>query len=218
MSHKAAGFSNPVQGNINGPVLLGLEIPDFLFPVHHHPGGNALNPSGRQSPTDFLPQQRGKLITHNPVQNSPGLLGIHQIIVDFPGMLDGLLHHLLGNFIEGDSPGLFIRQRQKFFQVPGDGLSLPVRVRCQINGVRLVGLGLQFLDQGFLPPDRNVLWCEIMLQIHAHFTFGQVPKVAHAGLHNIVRAQIAPNGFRFGGRLHNHKITCFCHVYLRSIS
>ena len=203
VGHKAAGLSLAVQGHVQGPILPGLECTDFIFPVHHHPGGHGLDTSGGKAPAHLLPKQRGELVADNPVQNPPGLLGIHQVIVDIPGVLDGLPHHPLGNFIKGDPVGLLVREIQQLLQMPGDGLPLPVRVRCQIDGLHPCGILLQFLDQLFLAPDRDVVRLKVMLQIHAHFALGQVPQMAHAGLYQIVRAQVFSNGLRLGGRLHN---------------
>ena len=59
--------------------------------------------------------------------------------------------------------GFFFRQLQKFFQVPGNGLSLTVRVRCQIDCIRLGGGCFQFFDQGLLAPDWKKLRRKIML-------------------------------------------------------
>ena len=196
---KAAGLAPAVQGHIQRPVLLGLEGADLIFPVHHHSGGDGLDASGGQTPAHLLPQQRGQLIAHDPVQNPSGLLGIHQVIVDVPGMLDGFSHHPLGDLIEGYPVRLFVGQPQQFLQMPGDGFSLPVRVGCEVDGLCLVGCRPQLPDQLFLAPDGDIFRRKIMLQIHAHFALGQVTKMAHAGLDNVVRAKIFANGLRLGG-------------------
>ena len=103
----------PVQRHIKAPVFLWLEGPDLLLPVHHHPGGNALDTPGGKPSANLFPQQGRELIAHDPVQNPAGLLGIHQVIVDIPGMLDGVLDHLLGDLVEGDPVGLLLRELQE---------------------------------------------------------------------------------------------------------
>ena len=113
MGHKGAGLLQPVQRHIKAPVFLWLEGPDLLLPVHHHPGGNALDTSGGKPSANLFPQQGRELIAHDPVQNPAGLLGIHQVIVDIPGMLDGVLDHLLGDLVEGDPVGLLLRELQE---------------------------------------------------------------------------------------------------------
>ena len=106
---KGAGLSNPVELHIQRPVFLRLESADLVFPVHNQTGCHRLNASGGQPPANLFPEQWGKLVAHNPVQNAPRLLGIHQIIVDVPRMLNGLPDHLLGNLVKGDPMGLIIR-------------------------------------------------------------------------------------------------------------
>ncbi|MPN17862.1 hypothetical protein SDC9_165217 [bioreactor metagenome] len=101
------------QKRVQRPVFLGLKGLDLPLPVVHHPGCHGLDPPCGKAPADFLPQKRAELIAHDTVQNAPGLLGIHQILVDVPGLANRLLHHLFGNLVKGHPAGLFIRQIQK---------------------------------------------------------------------------------------------------------
>ena len=68
-----------------------------------------------QTPPDLFPQQRGKLVAHDSVQNPPRLLGVHQIIVDIPGVADRLLDHLLGDFVKGHPLRLPVGKVQQLF-------------------------------------------------------------------------------------------------------
>ena len=99
--------------HVQGPVLLRLEGLDFPLPVVHHPGGHGLDPPGGEAPADLFPQEGAQLIAHQPVQDAPGLLGVHQVLVDGPGGLDALLDHFFCDFVEGHPPGLLVRQIQK---------------------------------------------------------------------------------------------------------
>ena len=114
-------------------------------------------------------------------------------------MGDRILNHFFGDLVEGHPVGFLIRQVQKLLQMPGNGLSLPVRVGGEIHGIRLGGRFFQFLNQLFLPPDRLILGGEVVLQIHPHLAFGQIPQMAHAGLHRIRVSQIVSNGLGLGG-------------------
>ena len=198
---------------VQGPVLLRLEGLDLPVPVVHHPGGNGLHPSSGKAPLDLLPHHGGDLVAHEPVQNPPGLLGVHQVLVDVPGGPDALQHHVLRDLVEGHPPGLLVRQVQKLLQVPGNGLPLPVRVRCEVDPVGFPGGLLQALDDLFLPLNGLIDRLKVVLHIHAEAAFGQIPEVAHAGLHPEVLAQIFLNGFGFRGRLHDDQ-TLFCHIIL----
>ena len=201
---------------VQRPVFLRLEILDLPLPIIHHSGGNRLDPSCGQAPLDLLPQQGTELIAHQPVQNTPGLLGIHQILVNVSGMLNALTHHVLRDLIEGDPLCFLVRQIQQAFQVPADGLALAVRVGCEVHGIRRLGGFFQVGNDGFLPLDGLVDRLEVIVYIHAEFAFLQVPEMAHAGLYLIVLAQIFSNGFGLRRRLHDDQ-ALFCHSYLRRL-
>ena len=202
------------EDGIQGPVLLRLEIFDLPIPVIHHPGGNRLDPACGQAPLDLLPQQGAQLIAHQPVQNTPGLLGVHQVLVDVPGAFNALAHHVFGDLVEGDPLRFLVRQIQQALEMPADGLSLAVRVGCEVDGVRRLGGLFQIGNDGFLALDRLVDRLKVVVHIHAEIAFLQVPEVAHAGLYLVVLAQIFSNGFGLRGRLHDDQ-ALFCHSYLR---
>ena len=201
---------------VQRPVLLRLEVLNFPVTVIHHPGSNGLHPARRQASLDFFPQQGAQLIAHQPVENAPGLLGVHQILVNVPGILNALTHHVFGDLVKGDPFGFLIRQIQKALEMPADSFSLPVRVGCEIHGVRRLGGLFQIGNNGFLAFDGLVDRLEVVVHIHAEIAFLQVPEVAHAGLYLIVLAQIFPDGFGLRGRLHDDQVV-FCHSYLRRL-
>ena len=202
------------ENGVQGPVLLRLEILDLPIPVVHHPGSHGLDPACGQAPLDLLPQQGAQLIAHQPVQDAPGLLGIHQVLVDVPGTLNALAHHVFGDLVEGDPLRFLVRQIQQTFEMPADGLALAVRVGCEVHGVRRLGRLFQIGNDGFLALDGLVDRLKVVVHIHAEIALLQVPEVAHAGLHLVVLAQIFSNGFGLRGRLHDDQ-ALFCHSYLR---
>ena len=195
-----------VQLHIQRPVFLGHKGTDLLFPLGHQTGGHRLYPSGGESPADLLPQQRRELIAHDTVQNAPGLLGVHQILVDGPGGGNGLVDHLLGDLIKGHPVGLVVRNAQQFFQMPGNGLSFPVRVGGQIDPLALSRRLLEVLDDLLLALDGLIVRLEAVLHIHAQLALGQIADVAHGRLDFIARTQIFADGLGLGRRLHDHKI------------
>jgi hypothetical protein len=73
---------------VQRPVLLGPEGLDLPVPVVHHAGGHRLDAARREAPADFLPQQGRELVAHDAVQDAAGLLGVHQVLVDVPGLAD----------------------------------------------------------------------------------------------------------------------------------
>ena len=211
---EAGGVFPAIEAGIQQPILLAVEVPDLLLPIHHHAGGHGLNPAGGQAGLDLAPEEGGQLIAHDPVQNAAGLLGIDQILVNAAGVLDALGDHLFGDLIEGDPLGLLIIQLQQLLQMPGDGFALPVRVRCQVDGLGGLGFLLQFADQFLFITDGDILGLKAMLNIHAHFALGQVPQVAHGGGHLIVAAQVFLDGFGFRRGFDDHQVLRFCHCVL----
>ena len=192
---EAAGVGgDPVQQHLQSPVFLGDEGADLLFPLGHQAGGHGLDPAGGQAPADLLPQQGGELIAHNPVQNAPGLLGVHQVLVNVPGGGDALGNHLFGDLVEGNPAGLVLRQVQQLLQVPGDGLPFPVRVGGQVHLGAFVRRVLQQGDGLLLSLNGLVVRLEAVLDVYPHLALGQVPDMPHGGQHLIVRPQIFSDG------------------------
>ena len=199
---------HPGQSGLDGPVLLGLEGPDLLLPLHHQAGGHRLHPSGGQAPADLPPQQRGELIAHDAVQNAPGLLGVDQVLVNGPGGGNGVVDHLFGDLVKGHPIGLVVRDAQQLLQVPGDGLSLPVRVGGQIDAAALFGRLLQVADHVLLALDGLIVGGKAALDVHAQLALGQVPHMAHGCLYFIARSQVFSNGLGLGRGLYDHQV-CF---------
>ena len=206
--------ADSVQPGGQSPVLFGGEGANLLLPLGHQAGGHRLDPSGGQAPANLLPQQRGELVAHDAVQHPARLLGVHQVHVQLPGMGDGLIDHLLGDLVEGDPVGLVVGQAEQLLQMPGNGFALPVRVGGQIDGFALLGRLLQIADDVLFALDGLVVGQEALLHIHADLALGQVPDVAHGGLHLKPGAQIFSDGLGLGRRLHDDQIG-FCHIFLR---
>ena len=209
-----------LQQGVQGPVLLGHEISDLLFPVRHQAHGHGLHPPGGQAPADLFPQQGRELIAHDAVQDAAGLLSVHQVLVNVPGLADALGDHLAGDLVEGDPEGFILRQVQQLLQVPADGLSLAVWVGGQVNGVAVLGRLLQVPDDVLLALDGPVIGFKVVVHVHAQLAFGQVPQMSHTGLHLIRGAQIFADGLGLGRGLHDHQVffSLFCHIYDPSFS
>ena len=197
------------EGHVDAPVFLGDEGADLPLPVHHHAGDHALNAAGGEAGAHLPPQEGAELVAHDAVQDPAGLLGVHQVHVDVPGVPDGLGDGGLGDLVEGDPLGLVTVQLQKLLQMPGNGLALPVRVGCQIDKIGLVRCRLQLTDNFILALDGHIGGLKMIVHIHAQFLFGQVAEMAHGSLHLIAVSQIFGDGLGLGGRLHDQK---FCHV------
>ena len=189
----------------DGPVLPGHELVDLLLPVADDPGGHGLDPSRGQSLSHLGPEDGADLIAHQPIEDPPGLLCVHQVHVDGPGLLEGALDGGGGDLVELDPALALLVQLQDLGKMPGDGLPLPVRVGGQVDLIHL----LRFLTDGLqhvLPaPKGDILGLEAVLHVHAQLGLGQVPNVALAGHHLELAPQKLLYGLRLGGRLHDHQ-------------
>ena len=203
---KGTAAARGQQLGIDGPVLLRNELADLLFPVADQADSHRLHPSGRETPAHLFPQERGQLIAHDPVKDTTGLLGVHQVNVDGAGVFHTIFHTALGDLIEGHTVLIVEIQPQDIGQMPGDGLAFPVRVGCQIDLVALFRLLLQRRDKLLLVLHFNVVRFEAVFDVHADLALGQVADVSHGRHHFIAGTEIFLDRFGLCGALHNHQI------------
>jgi len=98
----------PVGSDENGlqrPVLAGRKGTNLPFAVDDDPYGDRLNPPRRKTGANLAPEKRAKRIADEPVDDSPGLLRVDQVLVDFARLGERLLDCRFGDLREGDAPG-----------------------------------------------------------------------------------------------------------------
>ncbi len=105
-------------------------------------------------------------------------------------MLKGLSDGLLGDFIEYHALVAGRVTANRFFQVPGNGLSLAVEVGGEIDGIRIGGEFGQFIDDFFLAGQDLVSCRPAVLRIDAH-----------APDKLLARVLLLVGGFLLGGHL-----------------
>ena len=153
----------------------------------------------------IIPQKRRNLVAHQAVQHPPRLLRVHQILIQIAGVLECLLHGLLGNLVEGHAVNLLPllgRRAQLQRQVVGNRLALAVRVRRQVDFVRLGRRLLQLRHNLFLARRHDQGRVEgTLFQFHAELVLGQVHDVTHRRQNLEARAQIFPYRLGLGRRL-----------------
>ena len=137
------------------------------------------------------------MIADNSVQNPACLLGIDEVLVDLPRVLDAVGHHIFGNFVECHTFGLVIRQREQLFQMPGDCFPFTVRVRSEKDGVCLFGFGFQIFDHLCLIPHRDIFRFK-RIQVYTKRALGEIPQMAHRCLHLIISSEILLYRFCLG--------------------
>src|SRR3990170_2302483 len=189
----------------NRPVLpwdKGLYLP---FTIAYEAHRYRLDPSGGQAPSHLVPEYRAYLIAHQPVQNSPCLLGLVLVLVEGYGVGYRLLHGLLGYLVKQDPRGLLVLLVYLFGDMPGNGLALSVRVRREEYPVRALAGLLQFLYGVRLALYGLVMRLEAVFNIDAELGLRQVFYMADRGHHNKVLAQELVYGLGFCRRLNYYK-------------
>ncbi len=147
-----------VQQCVQGPGFHRHEVQDIPLPVGDQPQGHRLDASGGKAPLYPLAEERANLVAHQPVQDAAGLLGIHQLHINFPGMLKGFFHGVFSDLVEDYPLGRFCLfvPAGGGLEVPGYGLALPVRVGSQVDIGGLIAGPLQLLYQRHFVPHRDV--------------------------------------------------------------
>ena len=196
-----------LEFDLNIPVFLRFEIVDLVFAVTDDLERRGLHAPCAQASANLAPQKRADLITYQSVQRASRLLCVHQSDIDGTRRFDRLFDRILCNFVEHDAAGLIRVQSQEESQMPGDCLSLAVRVGCQIDFSGSLRLFFEFLDQIALPADRNILWLKIVFHVDAQFALRQVSDMSDRSNDLIGRAQIFADGFCLGRRFHDDQ--CF---------
>ena len=186
------------------PVFHRLEGADLLLPVHHQAYRHRLHPSGRKTFTDLFPQKRTDLVAHKAIQHPPGLLGVHQLLVDAAGMLHAVADPGFGYLIKGDPVGLMFIQLEQLRQMPGNGLSFPIGVGGQVDIVALFGFGTQLFDKLALSLDIFIIGGKVVLDIDAEAGSRQVAHMAHRRHDLIIGAEVFLDGMGFGRGFYNY--------------
>ena len=102
--------------------------------------------------------------------------------------------------------------------MPGDRFSLAVRVRCEVDPVRLAGFLPEVREKFSLAADRYIFWLISMIDINSHSALGEISDVTVTGRHLIIGSEKFLDRLYFGRRLYNDQIvlalSCCCHFYL----
>ena len=122
-----------------------FEILDFAFAFHDEPYGDTLYAACREIGLHLPPKYRAELETYQAVEHAACLLGIHQVEVDGPRVLDGGEDGGLRDFVEDNAPCIGGVEVEYLCQVPADGLSFAVFIGCQPYGIALLCFGAEAL-------------------------------------------------------------------------
>ncbi len=192
--------------------------------LHQQPHRDRLHAPRGQSASNFLPQQGTQRVTVQPIEHAAGLLGLDQVRVEGPRLLDRVLNGLARDFGKDHPPDRDFGLEQ-LAQVPADALPLAVFVgrQDQLGGVleRLLELGDDFplvlgnhvegfkvvFDVDAKRGPRLLLLLDLLRDFRG--IGGEIADVPHAGHHGIVPSQIPADLAGLGRRLHDDQSLVF---------
>ena len=179
------------KSRFDSPVFLGNEGTDLLLTLGNDSGRNRLNTSTRKTTLKILPKHLGKLEAYETVKNSSCLLGVNKIHVYLTGILDSLLNSTLCDLIEGNTAGSVLGNTELTCDVPGNSLSLTVRVGCEEYLVSALRFLLKFLNNVALTTDIYIVRLEVVFNVNSERTLGQITNVTLRCNNLIVRTKVA---------------------------
>ena len=187
------------------PILPGYEGVDLLLAVGHEPQRHRLHPArGERLGASvvvhhLLPQHGAELVAHQPVQDAPRLLRVDQILVDVPGVVEGLMDRLLRDLVEHHALHGLAAKARGVHKVPSYGLTFAVGVGGQVDVGGAFRLLAYLLHNLLLVLEHLVLGLKVAVHVHAQLARGQVAHVAQRRKHGVVAAKIAAYGARLCG-------------------
>ena len=147
------------------------------------------------------PQYGGDLVAYQPVNDPPGRLGIHQVLIDTANLFHGRGDTAFGDLGEFNtfnfSPGYFTGQ------VAGNGFPFPVRICSDQYPGRVLGFLFEISNKFFSVREDLQLNLKIIFNINSQFIGGQVFHVPHTGGYFVITSQILLNGPCLGRGLNN---------------
>ena len=196
------------------PVFVRDEGLNFLFSLGDEAHRHRLHAPGAEAAGHFFPQERRNLIPDDPIQNATRLLGVDLVQVDRARVFKRLADLVLRDRVEDNALGPIVVDAQGFLEVPGDRLSLPIKVGGEVDVFGGLRVPFQFRDGLFLGPDDFVGRLEAVFDIHPrHRLLGalgrsdrQVPNVADRGFDHVIVAEVLVDGAGFGRRFNDDQM------------
>ena len=204
------GFEVPVAG--------GPERDPLPLTVDDQPGRDRLHTPGRKPRHDLLPQHRRDLVPVEPVEDAARLVGVDLPVVQLLRVGDGARDRFGRDLVEDHPAGGDLRL-QFLEQVPGDCLALAVLVSGEVELVGVLQQRLELGDLLLLVAGDDVERGEVVVDVDAEPSpglstvllgdlrrlVGHVADVADARFDHVSLAQVAGDGARLVGRLHDHQ-------------
>jgi hypothetical protein len=136
----------PSQAGKDVPVLFGNERADLTLAVADQFQCDRLHATGAQAAAHLVPQQWTDLVTNQPIEDAPRPLSGDHLDIDRPGVLEGVEHRLLGDFVERQPMDSALLAGQFLDEMPADRLTFAVRVGRDVDVGGVLGRILQLFD------------------------------------------------------------------------
>ena len=184
---------------LDAPVLLGAEVLDLVLALADQPERHRLHPARRAAARKLAPQHRREGEADQVVEGAPGEVGIDQLAVEIARVGEGVLDGRLGDGVEDHPLDVDALQRlspvEHLADVPGDGLTFPVRVGREIQVIGAAQRLGDVLDPRLGPGVDLPVHGEVGLGTNRSVLRRQVADVPVAGQHGEARTQVLVDGF-----------------------
>ena len=183
------------QIRCDAPVFFRLEGLYRVFALTYQLERYRLHPARAEAKCDLVPEYfAGEFEANDSVQLSAGFLRVHFSLIDSTGFRERLLHRPFRDLIERHPIkfALGSGSSEEFLNMPGDGLTLAVRVRGQINLLRRRSRLAQLIYGLRFSLNDAVIGLEIVVNVYPHFAltrFSQIPYMAPRREDIEIRAQ-----------------------------
>ena len=198
------------EPHVDAPVLHRVERGDLALALDDQAHRDGLHPPGREPRLHALPEQRGDLVTDEPVEDASCFLRVEEVPIDVTRVRERVEDRVTGDLGERHAARLLRILAQDGRHVVGDRLALAVEVGRQDQPVGRLHGPLQDGDvvRGLV---RDLVFDpEIVLGIDAELGLGQIADMPVGGADHIVRTQVLLDRFRLGRRLDHHE--CLAHT------
>ncbi len=198
------------EHGFEGPVFARREGADLALPIHNEPDGHGLDAAGRQTGADLAPEERAEGVADQAIHDPPRLLGIDEMQVDRSRIGEGLPDGRLRDLAEGDPARPVCREIDGLGDMPRNRLAFTVKVRGEVDEIRLLGGLGDLRDLLAAVRDDLVARREIVLDVHAELVlaelFGQIPDVPIGSQNSVAGPEVALDRLCLGRRFHDHQV------------
>ena len=160
----------------DGPVFLRCKGLAFPFSFHDEAHCDGLYASCRETPSDFLPEERREIVADESVEHPARLLSCDARHCDLTRMRQSFPDRPFGNLMEYNtfdfrvsSFGLRISEAQGLGEVPGDGFAFAVFIGSENDAVRLCCSAAKLIHSFADPCGNNVLGSKIFFEVNPKF-------------------------------------------------